>query len=190
MTPDTHRSPTPPSLPLRSDRPPDPPDVIAHWLATTHAIPRRAYAEWTDQGVALLPLGRRFSAIRIPGDLLHAATGSSEPEQVARAVRGMLDGPVIHDPLTTGAAYYALVPYGRSTPWLGANDTPLLGPDVYLGVPVLDHTTPPGTHWVTPPRYRNDLCAHDSVCQLILTGRRQLRATTVDDTNTPPDKQL
>jgi hypothetical protein len=189
MTPDTHHSPTPPSLPLRSDRPPDPPEVITHWLATTHKVPSRAYTEWTDQGVALLPLGRRFNAIRIPGDLLHAATHSSAPERVAQTMRDMLDGPVIHDHLTTGPTYYALVPYRPRTPWLGANDTPLLGPDTYLGIPALEHTTPPGTYWVTPPRHRGDLCAHDTVFDLILTGRRALRTATADDSNTPPTQR-
>ncbi|WP_406436575.1 hypothetical protein OHB14_62005 [Streptomyces sp. NBC_01613] len=190
MTPDTHHPLAQPGLPQCSDRHPDPPEVIRHWLATAHPIPSRAYAEWTEQGVALLPLGRRFNAIRIPGDLVHAATGSDQPERVAETVRDALDGPVIHDHLTTGPTYYALVPYSRGIPWLGANDTPLLGPDTYLGIPALEHTTPPGTFWVTPPRHRGDLCAHGSVFDLILTGRRHLRAATSNNANTPPPEQL
>ncbi|WP_405877001.1 hypothetical protein [Streptomyces sp. NBC_00005] len=44
MTPDTHHPLAQPGLPQRSDRPPDPPDVITHWLATAHPIPRRGRA--------------------------------------------------------------------------------------------------------------------------------------------------
>ncbi|MFF4361021.1 hypothetical protein [Streptomyces sp. NPDC001604] len=181
-----HLQPTEPSLPLRSDRHPDPPEVVKHWLATAHPTPQRAYAEWTDQGVALIPLGRRFNAIRIPGPLIHAATGSDQPDHLAQTMQDRLDGPVIHDHLTTGATYYALVPYGPGIPWLGANDTPLLGHGVYLGVPALERTAPPGTYWITPPRHRNDLCAHDAVFDLVLEGRRHLRAAASNNTNAPP----
>ncbi|MER6233376.1 hypothetical protein ACFY1L_46215 [Streptomyces sp. NPDC001663] len=187
MNPRAQHPPTEPAhLPLRSNRPADASEVIRHWLATAHPTPSRAYAEWTEQGVALLPLGRRFNAIRVPGQLIHAAAGSDQPEHVAQVVRDALDGPVIHDHLTAGPTYYALVPYAPAIPWLGANDTPLLGPDTYLGIPTLDHTAPPGTYWVTPPRHRNHLCPHDAVFDLILTGRRTLHESA---NNTPPPEQ-
>lgn len=191
MNPHTHHPPTEPAhLPLRSDRREDAPEVIRHWLATAHPTPSRAYTEWTEQGVALLPLGRRFNAIRIPGALVHAATGSDTPDRVAQAVSDALDGPVIHDQLTAGPTYYALVPYAPGISWLGANDTPLLGPDTYLGVPALNRTAPPGTYWVLPPRHRNHLCRHDAVFDLILTGRRQLRAAASDNTNATEPEEI
>jgi len=109
-------------------------------------------------------------------------------------MRDALDGPVIHDHLTTGPTYYALVPYAPGIPWLGANDTPLLGHGTYLGVPALERTAPPGTFWITPPRHRGDLCPHHTVFDLINTGRRALRtaetANRDDGTNTPPPEQL
>ncbi|MFI6567111.1 hypothetical protein [Streptomyces sp. NPDC050534] len=193
MDPHTHRSLTKPPLPRRSDRRPDAPEVIRHWLATAHPTPERAYLEWSEQGVALLPLGRRFNAIRIPGRLIHAAAGSDAPDQVSRMLRDTLDGPVIHDHLSVGPAYYALGPHGRHIAWPGGNDTPLLSAGVYLGVPALERTTPPGTFWITPARYRNDLCRHDPVHRLINTGRRELRAIETasrdDDANTSPPEQ-
>ncbi|WP_307671764.1 hypothetical protein [Streptomyces sp. V4I2] len=148
----------------------------------------QAYTEWADQSVALLPLGRRFNAIRIPGILIHAATHThtDAPELLAQAVRNALDGPVIHDHLSTGATYYALIPHSRGLPWLGTHDTPLLGPGTYLGIPALEHTTPPGTYWLIPPRHRGDLCAPDAVLQLINTARRTLRTTTHNNTPATP----
>ncbi|MFF0737729.1 hypothetical protein ACFYVK_39720 [Streptomyces chartreusis] len=108
-------------LPLLSERAPDAPHVVRQWLATAHEIPARAQAEWADQGVALLPLGRRFAAIRIPGTLIDAAVGSDTPDRVAGVLRTVLDGPVIHDRLSTGPVHYA---HGRGIPWWNANDTP------------------------------------------------------------------
>lgn len=124
----------------------------------------------------------------LPGALIHAAADSDTPDLVADTVREALDGPVIHDHLTTGPTYYALVAHGRGLRWLGANDTPLLTTGTYLGVPALDRTTPPGTHWVTPPRHRNDLCPHGRVFDLILAGRRALRATAPETPNPEPLK--
>ncbi|AZQ32141.1 hypothetical protein EJ357_47465 [Streptomyces cyaneochromogenes] len=69
---------------------------------------------------------------------------------------------------------------------MGANDTPLLATGSYLGVPALDRTTPPGTHWVTPPCHRNGLCPHDAVLDLILRARRALRAAARNNACGPP----
>lgn len=178
----THADPPPPSpaprLPLRSERAPDAPHVVREWLASAHEVPARAQAEWSDQGVALLPLGRRFAAVRVPGVLVHTAAGTDMPEQVADMLCAVLDGPVIHDHLSAGPVYYALAAYGRGTSWWGADDTPLLTTGSYLGVPVLHRIAPPGTYWMIPPRYRNDLCSREAVFGLIVKGRRQLRAVT------------
>ncbi|MFH9431173.1 hypothetical protein ACH4JZ_23160 [Streptomyces sp. NPDC017615] len=157
------RAAQPPVLPSRTD----PPDAIRDWLAGAHASPEQARREWARCGIALLPLGPRFGAVRIPGDLVHAAVGSEDGRDVANA----LDGPVIHDVRTLGPTYWALVPH-HDRP--GDPETPFLGVGTYLGVPDLTVTAPPGSFWVRPPCHRHHLCGPEDVLALITDGRREL----------------
>lgn len=57
--------------------------AVRDWLAKAHPVPRQAMAEWANHGVALLPLGARFDAVRVPASRIHAAVGSDEPSVVA-----------------------------------------------------------------------------------------------------------
>ncbi len=61
--------------------------LISEWLARAHPVPQQAHTEWSRQGVALLPLGERFAAVRLTGELVHAAIGCTEPSAVAVAYR-------------------------------------------------------------------------------------------------------
>ncbi|MFG2815117.1 hypothetical protein [Streptomyces sp. NPDC048410] len=158
----------PATLPSRSD----PPDAIRDWLAGAHESPGQARREWARCGLALLPLGSRFDAVRIPGDLVHAAVGSG----------AALEGPVIHDVRTLGATYWALVPHQDD--WTGGPDTPLLSHGTYLGVPDLTVVGPPGSFWVTPPRHRHHLCRTEDVLALLACGRRELGQEHVNNAET------
>lgn len=158
----------------RKDREPDKPGEVRARLASAHEDPGQAMAEWSKQGLALLPLGRRFGAIRIPGVLVHAAAQSDDRETVAAVVAHHLQGPVIHDLRFVGPTYFALVPWWRDIYWASTADTPYLGPGWHLGVPDIGRTGPPGRYWVTPPRYRNDLCRREDVFDFIVRMRRQL----------------
>ncbi|MEU9402229.1 hypothetical protein [Streptomyces sp. SID4985] len=151
----------PATFPSRSE----PPDAIRDWLAGAHASPEQARREWSRCGVALLPLGPRFDAVRIPGDLLHAAVGGGD-------IGNVLNGPVIHDVRTLGPTYWALVPHQGD--WPGDPETPLLSHGTYLGVPDLIVTGPPGSFWVTPPSRRHHLCRAEDVLALIDYGRKEL----------------
>ncbi|MFJ8364015.1 hypothetical protein [Streptomyces sp. NPDC093984] len=163
------------ALPQRSNRKPDDPETIRAWLASAHPSPSQSRREWTTQHIALLPLGRRFGAVRIPGVLVHAAAGSDSPHTVAATIARELRGPVIHDRLTVGPTYYALVPWWPHIHWEGANDTPYLGPGVFLGVPDIGRTEPPGSYWVTQPRHRFHLCRREDVFDFIVRARCELR---------------
>ncbi|MFI8346640.1 hypothetical protein [Streptomyces sp. NPDC085596] len=162
------RATPPPTLPSRTN----PPDTIRNWLAGAHGSPEQVRREWARCGLALLPLGSRFDAVRIPGELLHAAVGSG-------AVGDALDGPVIHDVRTLGPTYWALVP--RQDDWPGDAETPLLSHGTYLGVPDLTVIGPPGSFWVTAPRRRHHLCRAEEVLALIACGRRELRQERTTD---------
>lgn len=150
--------------------------LTTEWLARAHPVPQQAHAEWSQQGVALLPLGKLFAAVRLPGGLVHAAIGYERPELVAVALRRCLRGPVIHDHRTAGQTYYALIQWHAGRVWDYGDTAPCLHGDVYLGVPRLDREQPPGTFWVVRPRYDGDLCRPELVRELIDVGRRQLAA--------------
>ncbi|MFH8288359.1 hypothetical protein [Streptomyces sp. NPDC018059] len=61
------------------------------------AAPRRGLQEWREAGVALLPLGSRFDAVRLPEALVHAAVRTTEPQVIAERLAQRLPGPVIYD---------------------------------------------------------------------------------------------
>lgn len=156
---------------------PTPTDVdrlISEWLARAHPVPERALAEWSNQGVALLPLGQRFAAVRLSGALVHAALNSDEPRVVTEALSERLRGPVIHDNRTAGPTYYALIQWHAGLVWSYNRSAPCLRDDTYLGVPRIDRREPPGTYWVVPPRYEGNLCRPQAVRDLVDAGHRQL----------------
>ncbi|WP_369169651.1 hypothetical protein AB5J49_17995 [Streptomyces sp. R28] len=152
--------------------------LITEWLAGAHPVPEQARAEWSSQGVALLPLGRRFAAVRLDGYLVHAALGSDDPGTVTEALTERLRGPVIHDHRTSGPTYYALVQWHAGLAWDYGETAPCLQGDTYLGVPRIDRREPPGTYWVVLPRYDGDLCRPQAVRELIDAGREQLAPHT------------
>lgn len=150
--------------------------LITEWLARAHPVPQQAHAEWSHQGVALLPLGGLFAAVRLPCELVQAAVGYEEPALIAAAIQEWLSGPVIHDHRTAGATYYALINWGAGViqQLEQAEDAPCLGKGTYLGVPRIDRREPPGTYWVVPPRRDGDLCRPAAVRSLVAAGRCEL----------------
>ncbi|GAB7108671.1 hypothetical protein JCM4814A_69850 [Streptomyces phaeofaciens JCM 4814] len=148
--------------------------LISEWLARAHPVPQQAHTEWSRQGVALLPLGERFAAVRLTGELVHAAIGCTEPSAVAVALQERLPGPIIHDHRRTGPTYYALIPWHAGLVWDYGERAPCLLGETYLGVPRLDRREPPGTYWVLRPRYDGHLCRPQSVRDLVDAGFRAL----------------
>ncbi|MEU2713352.1 hypothetical protein [Streptomyces sp. NPDC007205] len=112
--------------------------AVAEWLARAHPTPERARVEWATQGVALLPLGVRFAAVRMPGDVVHAAVGSRDPDQVAPALGESLGGSIIYDRRALGESYYALIQAHAGLVWAYGDIVTCLGEGTYLGVPRLD----------------------------------------------------
>ena len=152
--------------------------AIRGWLASAHAETDQAHADWANQGVSLLPLGRPFSAVRIPGSLIHLVSGGTDHKPVAALLAKELRGPVIHDRHEIGVSYYALVPAERLK-WPYPDEAPYLTSDTtdsWLGVPDLSRTRPPGSHWTVPPRFVGDLCRMERLAGFILRGLPVLRA--------------
>lgn len=155
-----------------------------HWLLTTLDGPYRNLArlEWQEHGVALLPLGTLFSAVRLPGRLVEAAAGDQATADVDAYLAGSLDGgPVIHDPY--GQRYYALVPPTVPVTWKKevddwrTVDVDCLGRGTYLGVPRVTATRGAqvrASYWSVPIGSAALLCAPLTVARLIAGGRHRM----------------
>ncbi|MEU5773882.1 hypothetical protein ABZ819_11400 [Streptomyces venezuelae] len=145
------------------------------WLARAQAAPRHAQREWTERGVALLPLGTRFNSVHLPAPLVHLAAGTSDLHVVTRTFAELLDGPVIHNHPQNG--YYALVACTPWRPWSQQYpEAPMLGAGHFLSVPASDLTGPTGLYWTVRPRIVGDLCAVPSVAALVHMARDPRRA--------------
>lgn len=151
---------------------------ITGWLTRglTHDQAEQAQQEWEDRGVALLPLGARFSVVRLPERIVHAAVGSTHPATVAAELAAALDGPVIHDTFAHGHPYYPLIQWHAGIVWDEGDDAPCLGEGTYMGVPHIRRTTGPGTYWLARPRHEGDLCRPDAVQKLIQQARAAVAA--------------
>ncbi|MGI5196596.1 hypothetical protein ACQEVY_23590 [Streptomyces sp. CA-288835] len=157
--------------------------AIEHWFLATHPAPEQVRAEWTQAGVALLPLGTLFSAVRIPASLVVAAVGSDKHTDVDALLEEVLDGgPVICDP--RHRRYYALVPGSMPDRWHDAAEDwrPLgvecLGRGWYLGVPRLQaaELNPEAwaSYWSVPMPSAAVLCQPLAVARLIAVGQRRM----------------
>ncbi len=157
--------------------------AAGHWLLAAHASPRFARTQWQTHGVALLPLGALFSAIRIPGRLVQAVVASTDPCDIDAVLDETLGGgPVICD--VHGPRYYALVPASVPRTWRQAvedwqaHEVACLGHGAYLGVPRPDAVEFPlhrgGSYWSVPVESVGSLCKPLAVARLIAAGVHEL----------------
>lgn len=155
--------------------------AVSGWLASAQEGSEQAQNEWSNVGVALLPLGRTFDVVRLPATLVYAAVGTNHAEEVAERLEKRLQGPVIYDGRSMGGTYYALITHRERGPWEHQDVAPLLGRGTYLGVPKLSRLEPPYTCWIVPPRRIGHLSTSAAVATLISIGREQLAM--------PPDEK-
>lgn len=140
--------------------------AIAAWLAGADPRPDLVRLAWAQQGLALLPLGRRFDAVRVAAERVHAAVGSGEPRAVAAFLSDWLDGPVIRDVRSAYGPYYVLI--STDAPWHGTEER--LGTNTLLGVPRLGRPLTTLTRWVVPPSAPGDLCDPGHLGALLMTA--------------------
>ncbi|MCI3931290.1 hypothetical protein [Streptomyces sp. AN091965] len=145
--------------------------AVSQWLAEADPRPGKVRAEWEKHGIALLPLGRRFDAIRVPAERIHAAAGSDQPGAVATVLRAWLDGPVFRDFRSSMGPYYVLIAPGAD--WDGPAER--LTTDTYLGFPRPGHATTL-SRWVVRPPHPGALCDPQHVRTLLATATASLRA--------------
>ncbi|MGW1039310.1 hypothetical protein [Streptomyces sp. NPDC002547] len=152
-----------------------------HWMLSSVDDPKRVRQEWNVDGVAMLPLGTLFSAVRLPADLVLAIIGGQAPSRdVDQLLDEVLDGPVICDP--RHQRYYVVVPASMPRTWHRAADdwsevdVDCLGRGTYLGVPKLDalELRTLTTYWSVPMKSAAALCSPLAVARLIAAGRHGL----------------
>jgi len=150
--------------------------AAAQWLASAHPNPQRAYWEWEEQGVAVIPVGPVWDAVKLP------STGTN-PSLVRDVLAECgVDGPIIHNPST--GANSVLVPPGTS-PWHLPGTVLLHASDDYeqlLGVPAIERQTPPGLHWVIPPDGTGHLADPDALHRTLVLFAEAAEETSQDPT--------
>ncbi|MFJ2739057.1 hypothetical protein ACIO3O_05270 [Streptomyces sp. NPDC087440] len=138
---------------------------VTAWLARTHADPHVVEEEWRALGRALLPLGIRFDAVRIPTTIIHTALGTDSRAEVGPFLSQLLDGgPVVQDSDTM----YALVSPGQAGKW--AAPTGSYRGRGWLTVPCPDQLAGPGLHWLTEMSRPGRLCDLSEVQRLVVRG--------------------
>jgi hypothetical protein len=147
-------------------------EAVADWLAASLNKPSDARQQWADYHIAVLALGRRFSAIRLAEKLVYTVAVTKDPATATTVLR-MLDGPVIHEP--RGHRFYVLVPSSPAQD-LGPYAT-YLGLGNYLGVPRVGDNEPGEYHasyWAVPMTGPGALCSPSAVTGLINAGTAAL----------------
>ncbi|MCX4526431.1 MULTISPECIES: hypothetical protein [unclassified Streptomyces] len=148
---------------------------MTDWLAGGHPDPGQAYAEWAERGVAVIPVGATFGAVRLPEAVVHAAVGSTDRDDVGFALADRLDGPVIHD--GRGRNYYALIRPDAHINWrTAATGVERLAPRTHLGVPAMsrcEYAPHTPIYWAVPG-VRPGHCDPASIALLVRVGVARL----------------
>ncbi|MFD5709464.1 hypothetical protein ACFWHW_03565 [Streptomyces pharetrae] len=148
-----------------------------HWLAATHPNAAQVRWEWQHRGLALLPLGGLFCAVRLPDRLVRAVAAGARKDPAVYLIEELRGGPVIHN--RRHEQYHALVPRSMPDEWAGAVaewptwGAECLGRGTYLGVPPLDAVADaPGrpAYWAVPMPSAGELCDPVDVATLVTAG--------------------
>lgn len=145
--------------------------AAGHWLSAACSDLSLPRAEWAERGVALLPCGILFSAVRLPVALVHAAAAAAGVRDAQTFLNDTLAGPVFLAPQCQN--YYALIGARSGRHW-SAPGTECLGPGTQLGVPSTDRielTEDLVAYWVVPMDGPGTLCNARDVYQLVHLGR-------------------
>jgi len=152
--------------------------AVKLWLLAAARDREEAREQWRQpDGIALLPCGQRFSAVRIPARVVWAALKTDVLRDVDERMNKWFDGGAVLMDLHSHM-YYALVPSEAEWTWTDREcpGVGLLGGNSLLGIPAVQRTEPRGrAYWCMPMETPGDLCHLDEVEQLVTEGCRSLR---------------
>lgn len=160
-------------------------DEVRDWLLASAPNAAEVRMSWDDFGVALLQCGAVFTAVRISGDLVHAAIGSADPPMVSAYLRELVGGPVVADQHGC-MRYYALVPVStvERHEWVDRAHVPYADcmTDGHVGIPRPGITEPGDcfTYWCVPMDRPGSLCDPGAVSALIAHGKYRITAGAGD----------
>ncbi|CAM5251461.1 hypothetical protein SGLAM104S_01648 [Streptomyces glaucescens] len=118
-----------------------------HWLAATHPNAAQVRWEWQHRGLALLPLGGLFCAVRLPDHLVRAVAARARKDPAVYLMEELRGGPVIRNP--RHEQYHALVPRSMPEEWAGAvAEWPTWAPSAWAAAPTWVYRL--STRWRTP----------------------------------------
>ncbi|BCM72947.1 hypothetical protein CFC35_40275 [Streptomyces sp. FBKL.4005] len=144
------------------------------WASLKGEEQKQARIQWTEAGgIALLPCGGLFSAVRAPAHLVWAAADTEELPVVDAFLRQWFDGGAAFADLHALLSYF-LVPSSTAWKWTDRHlpGVEYLGRDHYLGVPAVHLTEPQGRgYWCLPMDSAGDLCYPAVVEKLLHHGR-------------------
>ncbi|MER5889247.1 hypothetical protein ABT160_35935 [Streptomyces sp. NPDC001941] len=149
---------------------PQPDGEVSTWLASALPHPEEARAAWRH-GLRppMIPMGTLFDAIRMPEQLVYAATGhdAAAPYSIATALSRFGLGPVIR---TYDHWYYALVPPQTAAHWTSPHAV-CRSSGAWMPVPAVNRTTPDhAVHWTIPPARARHLGRPGVVVALLERG--------------------
>ncbi|MFI8104692.1 hypothetical protein [Streptomyces sp. NPDC086023] len=149
--------------------------TVPNWLAQSHDNPQQAHDEWRERGIAVLPTGGVFGAVRLPEGLVQAAVESTDNDHVGFVLAEQLDGPVIHD--ARGRNYYALLRPEDRLAWdTTSPGVEYLPPRTHLGVPaagLCQYTAATPIYWAVPV-IRPSYCDLGALALLVRVGAARL----------------
>lgn len=141
------------------------------WLLMAADDVATARAEWVNSGSALLKCGTLFAAVCLPGWLVHAAAGATDPEKVSGYLTESLEGGGVFYEAAV-RRYYALTPPSAELDW-NVESTAILGryaavlvPSPALYVPGLGPS-----YWSVAMNGPADLCQAGRLAMVADIGR-------------------
>ncbi|MET8677359.1 hypothetical protein ABZW18_07170 [Streptomyces sp. NPDC004647] len=139
--------------------------AAARRLAGSEDQARQVEAEWWERGIALLPVGPAWDAVKLPDSLVRRVAAGDHPEPVRAVLAEFgVTGPVFLERDT----YYVLVPPGTAARWDAGAEciTTTESKSHYMGIPSPAQDDATWSHWVIRPD-ADALCSPAAVRALI-----------------------
>lgn len=155
--------------------------AAAEWLVQAAGDRHLAVSEWQRDGTAWLRPGVLFSAVSVSADLVHAAIGTDQLDEVGEMLRQVLDETPVWFTPGEDAAYTALLPPSAVAHW-HVPDTRCASQDGAVRVPLPGgETADDEPRWVVPMTGPGAVGSPALLASLVAVGRQRLAAEAAGD---------